>query len=125
MSHPQLDNLDRIGKPKTEPAAELWNSHIIGEAAKQAPDDIQATQPMVEWRKIAGLRDVSARLLGSRPEFRLGRVDRSGGSGVKSVGALLRGSQSRTQILGIDRGESLSVMMWRTARRFSGNTSSK
>ena len=40
--------------------AVLWNLLIIGEAAKQIPDDIQAAHPLVEWRKIAGFRDVLA-----------------------------------------------------------------
>lgn len=42
------------------PDAVLWNLLIIGEAAKQVPDDVQAAHPTVEWRKIAGFRDVLA-----------------------------------------------------------------
>jgi uncharacterized protein with HEPN domain len=31
----------------------------IGEAVKQIPSDITAGHPEIEWRKIAGLRDIS------------------------------------------------------------------
>ena len=31
---------------------------IIGEAVKYLPDDIKKDYPEVEWRKIAGLRDI-------------------------------------------------------------------
>lgn len=31
---------------------------IIGEAAKQVPDDIREHYPHIPWRKMAGLRDV-------------------------------------------------------------------
>ena len=30
---------------------------IIGEAAKKIPDDIKASQPEIEWRKVTGIRD--------------------------------------------------------------------
>ena len=38
--------------------AVIRNLEIIGEAAKQVPDELRAGQPQVEWKKIAGLRDV-------------------------------------------------------------------
>lgn len=34
------------------------NLEIIGEAAKKIPDNIKRQKPDVEWKKIAGLRDI-------------------------------------------------------------------
>jgi uncharacterized protein with HEPN domain len=34
------------------------NLEIIGEAVKRLPADVRERQPAVEWRKVAGLRDV-------------------------------------------------------------------
>lgn len=34
------------------------NLEIIGEAAKALPPDLRAAHPGIEWRKIAGLRDI-------------------------------------------------------------------
>lgn len=38
--------------------AVVRNLEIIGEAAKGVPEDVRREAPAVEWRKIAGLRDV-------------------------------------------------------------------
>ncbi|MGM3305802.1 HepT-like ribonuclease domain-containing protein [Anabaena sp. WFMT] len=38
----------------------LRNLQIIGEAIKQVPTEIRNRYPTVEWRKIAGLRDILA-----------------------------------------------------------------
>lgn len=40
--------------------AVLRNLEIIGEAAKSLPSEARDRAPSVEWRKIAGLRDVLA-----------------------------------------------------------------
>ncbi len=40
--------------------AVVRNLEIIGEASKHIPDEITRRMPGVEWRKVAGLRDVIA-----------------------------------------------------------------
>ena len=40
--------------------AVLRNLEVLGEAAKKVPDSVRARHPSVEWRAIAGLRDVVA-----------------------------------------------------------------
>lgn len=36
----------------------LYNLLIIGEAVKQIPDEVRDEHPDIEWRRIAGMRDV-------------------------------------------------------------------
>jgi uncharacterized protein with HEPN domain len=38
--------------------AVIRNLEIMGEAVKNIPDDIKAKFPEIQWRKIAGLRDI-------------------------------------------------------------------
>jgi uncharacterized protein with HEPN domain len=40
--------------------AVIRNLEVIGEAAKNLPDDVVANAPDVAWRKIRGMRDVIA-----------------------------------------------------------------
>lgn len=40
--------------------AALRNLEVLGEAAKKVPDSVRVRHPSVEWRAIAGLRDVLA-----------------------------------------------------------------
>jgi uncharacterized protein with HEPN domain len=40
--------------------AVIRNLQIVGEAAKAIPDSIRAAYPNVEWKKVAGLRDILA-----------------------------------------------------------------
>jgi uncharacterized protein with HEPN domain len=34
------------------------NLEVIGEAAKNIPEEVRANSPTIEWKKIAGLRDI-------------------------------------------------------------------
>ena len=38
--------------------AVVRNLEVIGEAAKKVPDDVRSRYPDIEWKKIAGLRDI-------------------------------------------------------------------
>lgn len=40
--------------------ATVRNLEIIGEAAKRVPLDVQQQMPDIQWRKVAGFRDVLA-----------------------------------------------------------------
>lgn len=49
--------------------AVLHNLLLLGEAAKHVPDDVRSRYDQIEWRKIAGLRDVLAHAyFGLEPE---------------------------------------------------------
>jgi len=38
--------------------AVLRNLTIVGEAAKQVPDEVRRAMPSTDWRKVGGLRDI-------------------------------------------------------------------
>lgn len=38
--------------------AVIRNLEVIGEAIKKIPDEVRAKHPAIEWKKIAGLRDM-------------------------------------------------------------------
>jgi uncharacterized protein with HEPN domain len=40
--------------------AVLRNLEVIGESSKRLPEELKQQAPAIEWRKIAGLRDVLA-----------------------------------------------------------------
>ena len=48
---------DFFNDRKTQDAV-IRNCEIIGEAIKHVPDDYRAQHPEVDWRGLAGLRDV-------------------------------------------------------------------
>jgi uncharacterized protein with HEPN domain len=45
-------------KNKMTVDATLRNLEVIGEAAKNLPDDVKKKHPEIEWKKISGLRDI-------------------------------------------------------------------
>ena len=51
--------LDRAGFEADEKTVDavVRNLEIIGEAARQLPEDFTRRNPQIEWRKIAGLRN--------------------------------------------------------------------
>jgi uncharacterized protein with HEPN domain len=52
-----LDYNDLVNDP-TLMRAMVRSIEVIGEAAKKIPDEIKARYPDIEWKKIAGTRDV-------------------------------------------------------------------
>jgi uncharacterized protein with HEPN domain len=57
-----VGDMDReafVGDEKTFDAV-LRNLEGLGEAAKQLPSDMREQVPGIDWRKIAGLRDIIA-----------------------------------------------------------------
>jgi uncharacterized protein with HEPN domain len=49
---------DELDKDRRTRDAVVRNLEIIGEAAKKLPDQTRRDHPEVEWKKIAGLRDI-------------------------------------------------------------------
>lgn len=50
---------DFVNDPKTFDAV-VFNLEVIGEAVKHIPDELRARYPDVDWKRIAGLRDIIA-----------------------------------------------------------------
>ena len=56
--------------------AVIRNLEVIGEAARQIPDQIRQQAPSVEWRKICGLRDILIhQSIWDQSEYRLGHCN--------------------------------------------------
>ena len=51
-------SLETLQKDAKTLDAVIRNLEVIGEAVKHLPEDIRSKQPGIEWRKIAGLRDI-------------------------------------------------------------------
>jgi len=49
---------DKFKKNKLVQDAVIRNLEIIGEAAKNIPPNIRSKHPDIEWKRIAGMRDV-------------------------------------------------------------------
>jgi uncharacterized protein with HEPN domain len=54
-----LTQADLLRDDRTYDAV-VRNLEIIGEAAKKLSEEIKCQMPQIEWRKIAGLRDILA-----------------------------------------------------------------
>ena len=51
-------SLEKFAEDEKTIDAVARNLEIIGEAIKKIPGDIRANYPAIEWKKIAGLRDI-------------------------------------------------------------------
>ena len=49
---------DEFAANEEKTDAVVRNLQVIGEAAKKIPDAIRSAHPEVEWKRIAGLRDI-------------------------------------------------------------------
>ena len=59
--------------------AVLKNLEIIGEASKRFPASFRDRHPEIQWREIAGLRDIVVHeYFGTRSRYRVGRGRESG-----------------------------------------------
>ncbi len=50
-------SFDDFARDETLKRAFVRSLEVIGEAAKQVPEDFRAAHPSVEWRAMAGMRD--------------------------------------------------------------------
>ncbi len=51
-------SLESFSKDEKSIDAVVRNLEVIGEAIKNVPDDVRLKYPDVEWKRIAGLRDI-------------------------------------------------------------------
>ena len=51
-------SLDGLSNDVKTLDAVVRNLEVVGEAVKHLPDEVRSRQPAVEWKKIAGLRDI-------------------------------------------------------------------
>ena len=58
MSYTQGLTMETFSKDAKTFDAILRNLEIIGEASKKIPNEICSQYPEIEWKKIAGLRDI-------------------------------------------------------------------
>lgn len=49
---------DDFSKDKKTQDAVIRNLQVIGEAARSIPEDVHQQTPEIEWRKIAGMRNI-------------------------------------------------------------------
>lgn len=57
LNHTQGLSKDQFLQDETLKRAFIRSLEIIGEAAKQVPDDVRQRYPTIEWRAIVGMRD--------------------------------------------------------------------
>jgi uncharacterized protein with HEPN domain len=51
-------SLESFGRDSKTLDAVVRNLEVIGEAAKKIPEEMRAQVPEVDWKKVAGLRDI-------------------------------------------------------------------
>lgn len=49
---------DKLAADEKTLDAVLLNLEVVGEAVKNVPDEVRLAHPEVEWKKMAGLRDI-------------------------------------------------------------------
>jgi uncharacterized protein with HEPN domain len=51
-------SLEAFSKDRKTRDAVLYNLQVVGEAIKKVPEEVRSRHPDIEWKKIAGLRDI-------------------------------------------------------------------